>query len=167
MTAFDVALHWKDLSAFTDRVVRTYHPIDDDIRSILSDVCSALDGFGSFHISGFGDSRWPLDIATDLCVFLEQLPAALVAIQQEDIAELDLYEQGIERKLEIQCRGNYCVVMCVSYGDWVPACATEELDRQALIGMLSEVRSEFMRAFDVVAPTLISHPWVLNWLKGK
>lgn len=167
MHAFHLALRWRDLPSITIRVARTYDPVDEDIRSILSDVCCALDGFGRFQISGFGDPFWPLDIATDLCVFLEQLPAALVAIQQQGAADLDLYEQGVERKLEIRCQGDDCIVTCTSYGSWVPAYATEKLERHALTGMLSEVRSEFMKAFEVVAPTLVSHPWVLNWLKGN
>jgi len=167
MPSFDLALRWKDLSSINDLGARRYDPVNDDIRSILSDVCFALDGYGSFHISGFGDSAWPLDIATDLCVFLEQLPAALAAIQRGDPAELDLYEQGVERKLEIQCSRDHCVVTCASYGSWVPVYATEELERHVLIGMLSEVRSQFMGAFERVAPALVAHPWVRDWLEGK
>lgn len=55
----------------------------DDVRSILCDVCDALAGSSSadFIVSGFGQERWPVDVRTDLAVFLEQLPNALASVE--------------------------------------------------------------------------------------
>ena len=70
--------------------------------SVLQDICELLEEEGtiSFFVSGFGDPNWPLDIATDLCVILEQLPLALTKLANETGEfELDFYEQGVERRL--------------------------------------------------------------------
>jgi hypothetical protein len=54
-----------------------------DVRPILSDVCEALADTASadFVASGFGQARWPVDVRTDLPVFLEQLPEAIASAE--------------------------------------------------------------------------------------
>src|SRR5688500_7612035 len=82
-------------------VLRDYDESLDNITSILCDVCDALQdaGEGELVVSGFGQDRWPLDIRTDLSVLLEQLPEAIRCVCSGVEAELDFYEQGVERKL--------------------------------------------------------------------
>jgi len=167
MSAFQVTLHWTELSRVDIQTDRFYDPAVDDVRSILSDACQALNDYGRFHISGFGDASWPLDVATDLCVFVEQLPAAVAAIRQGKVAEIDLYEQGVERRLEITPVDDHCTIECTSSGSWVPDSETERLERDALIGMLTTLLSDFMQALAVVAPALAAHPWILAWCKQR
>lgn len=71
----------------------------DDIRSILSDLCRALEQEGELSVSGFGQDRWPVDVGTDLLILLEQLPALLRCLSCGKPAALEFYEQGIERNL--------------------------------------------------------------------
>lgn len=165
MCTFQVALHWTRLPSVAVWTDRFYDPAVDDVRSILFDACGALSDYCRFHLSGFGDASWPVDVATDLCVFLEQLPAAVAAIRQGERAELDLYEQGVERRLDITPADGHCTIECTSLGAWVPAYEAERLERDALIEMLTTLLSEFMKALTVVAPSLATHPWVLAWLK--
>ena len=75
---------------------RTYHLELDDVRSILNDVCDWLQPHARFIVSGFGQARWPVDVRTDLCVLLEQLPSALLALASDAPFEIDFYEQGIQ-----------------------------------------------------------------------
>jgi len=62
---------------------RKYHPELDDVRSILNDVCDWLQPHARFTVSGFGQAQWPVDVRTDLCVLLEQLPRALLALASD------------------------------------------------------------------------------------
>jgi len=144
---------------------RIYGADEDDILSILTDVCRAIEHQGDFFVSGFGQDRWSLDIGTDLCVFLEQLPDALRAINNGKAAEIDFYEQGIERLIIFSPVDDYYVARCVSGTDWQPNPMLEELDRASLEGMLLAVRDEFMRIFSEIAPGLVQHPWVRQWLE--
>ncbi len=76
---------------------RTYDPDLHDIRDILSDACEAMETHAQFIISGFGQDRWAVDVGTDLVVFLDQLPRIIRKIDYGIEAEINLYEQGVER----------------------------------------------------------------------
>src|SRR5471032_2614651 len=89
---------------------KNYDPELDDIRSILIDVCEALSNYVQFNVSGFGQDNWPVDVATDLAVFLEQLPYFMIAISAGENFELQFYEQGIrseERRVGKECRSRW------------------------------------------------------------
>ncbi|MEZ6121735.1 MAG: hypothetical protein R3C49_01010 [Planctomycetaceae bacterium] len=60
------------------KIVRKF----EDVRTVFSDACEQIDGTGQgvFRVSGFGDDLWPVDLATDLPVFPEQLPGAIRAL---------------------------------------------------------------------------------------
>lgn len=144
-------------------VIRTYDPEEDDVRSILMDVCRILEHKGRFVVSGFGQARWPVDVGTDLPVLLEQLPDALRAVVDGAGAVIDFYEQGVERVIALTPSNGRYEASCSSQTNWQPNPAIEYIERENLESMLVAVRDEFMRAFTEVAPELLQHPWVRNW----
>jgi hypothetical protein len=146
---------------------RIYHPELDDVRSILMDVCDWLQPHARFAVSGFGQAQWPVDGRTDLCVLLEQLPRALLALASDAPFEIDFYEQGPQRKVTFEPSGNNYMATCLSYGDWNPNPSVETLDRAALETMLVTIQTRFMQAFRAGAPDLVDHPWVQSWFRGE
>ena len=145
---------------------RVYDPELDDVRAILADFCDAAEGRAQFIVRGFGQDRWPVDVRTDLLVFLEQLPTALRAVKAGLATKIDFYEQGIERFIELVPAGGSYQATCVSYSRWQPNPAVEELDRAALEGMLLDVQNQAVRLMESVTPELAKHAWVRAWLDG-
>lgn len=145
---------------------RTYDPDQDDVRSILVDVCRAIGSRGQFIISGFGDNRWPVDVCTDLPIFLEQLPSVLRAFNEGAAIDIDFYEQGVERSISFEAIGDQYLAKCTSRTDWQPCPATEEIDRHELEEMFLTAREEFMRALRGMSSELARHPWIQRWLRG-
>ena len=143
--------------------VRYYDPELDDIRSVLSDVCHAVESQGKFAISGFGQECWPVDFGTDLVVLLEQLPSLINAIYSRSSATLDLYEQGIERTLTFKPVADRYEVTCASRSEWQPNPKTESVSVEELERMLLKIRHEFLRLVRDIAPDLAEHPWLHEW----
>lgn len=137
----------------------------DDVRSILSDICEALADTSSadFIVTGFGQERWPVDVRTDLPVFLEQLPKALTSVELGSSFSLDFYEQGIERIIHFECTGDEYSARCESQTDWKPQPAIETISRLELRKMLSDVRQGLMQILLLHAPRVAAHPWVRDW----
>lgn len=154
--------HRIDLQA----ALREYDEELDDVRSILSDVCHALEGQAELVISGFGQERWPVDVGTDLTVLLEQLPSVIRLISTGESAELDLYEQGIERVLVFAPADEWCDISCEGRRRWQPNPSVERMKRADIAEMLAAVRDGFMRLLRSSAPELAEHPWVVSWLRG-
>ncbi|GAB3386273.1 hypothetical protein GCM10027432_20290 [Lysobacter fragariae] len=152
-------------SPASELATRAYDPDENDIRSILMDVCRAMERRSDLVVSGFGQDRWPVDVGTDLPVLLEQLPDALRAVNVGATAEIDFYEQGIERAITFSPTDGRYVATCTSRTIWQPNPAVEHIDREDLEEMLMAVREVFMHAFAEVAPGLARHPWVRLWLE--
>jgi hypothetical protein len=150
--------------AFEDGV---YDSENDDVRSILVDFCRYVGRRGVFHISGFGQDPWPVDVNTDLPVLLEQLPMAIKAIAIGNVAEIDFYEQGLERAVSFVPKDAGYVISCSSQTSWRPNPSTEEMHGDRLQVMLESIVAEFVRAMRETSPTLAGHPWVLQWLAGN
>jgi hypothetical protein len=145
---------------------RTYDPDLDDVRSILMDVCDALESGSEFALSGFGQDVWPVDVRTDLAVFLEQMPNALCAIKERKPAEIDFYEQGVERSIAFEPDGTKYLATCKTWSTtWQPHPSIEEISADSLEQMLLAARDEFMRALTMMAPSLANHSWIREWLR--
>lgn len=158
-----IELHLKTVPDF---MIRAYDPNEDDVRSILMDVCRALGAGSEFVVSGFGQERWPVDVETDLPVFLEQLPSALRAVYQGMTTTIDFYEQGIEREIALEPANRKYLATCTSRTSWQPSPAVEEMPSEELEEMLLTARETFMRTLTDMAPELPTHPWVRQWLRG-
>ena len=154
------------LKAVPDFLIRAYDPNEDDVRSILMDVCRAIAARSEFVVSGFGQERWPVDVETDLPVFLEQLPSALRAVYDGMTTDIDFYEQGIERAVALEPVDRKYLATCTSRTRWQPSPTVEEVPREELEEMLLTAREAFMRTLGDMAPELSSHPWIRQWLKG-
>lgn len=148
-------------------LLRPYDMDLDNITSILFDVCEFLEDFGKFKVSGFGQKSWPVTIGTDFAVFLEQLPELIQAVSSGMPAEIDFYEQGIERVLTLSPKLETYIISCSSRTSWQPDPQNEHVDQASLILMLSKVQDEFIGFLSAAAPDLIEHPWVKIWINGK
>lgn len=144
-----------------------YDPNLDDIRSILIDFCRQIGSDGMLSVGGFGQSIWPVDLVTDLPVLLEQLPYALQSLRSEGRAEIDFYEQGVERSILFLSQGQTCVAKCVSRTNWHPDPDTEVIPCVRLVAMLESVIREFIDALREAHPSLADHPWVTKWLEAQ
>jgi hypothetical protein len=145
---------------------RFYDPREDDVRSILMDVCRKIGRGGEFVVSGFGQDPWPADVQTDLPVFLEQLPEILRAVHEMTVVEIDFYEQGLQRSIALSPDSDSYVAVCTSGMTWQPNPPIERIDREDLEEMLTAAKEVFLRAFREMAPGLAGHPWVRRWLEG-
>lgn len=142
---------------------REYDEELDDVRSVLSDLCEAIEDEAEFIVEGFGQSSWPVDVFTDLPVFLEQLPALIHAIEMSASACIDFYEQGIERRIDLTFGGKQYACRCSSQSDWQPEPEVEYLDKEILLEMLVRFEKQFLRIVSIVAPELSANPWLKSW----
>jgi hypothetical protein len=144
-----------------------YNEEEDDVRSILMDVCNLLASKLSFSVSGFGQAVWPVDASADLPIFMEQLPSVLNALIEGHSGQIDFYEQGLERSLIFSIEGDACRVTCQSWSSWQPNPAEESLELGKLQEMLAGVKVAFLGAMRAAFPALRDHPWVLIWERGE
>lgn len=145
--------------------LRDFSPDEDDVRSILIEACNKIPEGSEFSISGFGQDNWPVDIDPDLSIFLEQLPAALAAINCNLPASISFYEQGVDREISFEASGECCKITCVSWGEWTPNPSVELVLKEDLKFMLKGALDEFMAYFRYSLPQMVEHPWVQAWLK--
>lgn len=137
----------------------------DDVRSLLGDLCGALADTASaeFIASGFGQQRWPVDVRTDLPVFLEQLPGAMASVESGVSFSLDFYEQGVERSVHFEPQGERYSALCESHTAWRPDPAIEMIDMIDLMKMFSEVRENLIQFLGREALRIAAHPWIRAW----
>lgn len=137
-----------------------------DVNAIVMDMCIALGDANAFEfrVSGFGDERWPVDVATDLATVLQQLPGALTACAKGEPFDLDLFEQGIERRLEFVPRGESYEVRCSSRTDWYPAPEVERIDAKAVFAMLHRLKRTFCDMCEKLLPETSAHPWFQQYV---
>lgn len=124
-----------------------FDPEFDDARAVISSICEELDdlGIAAFEVSGFGDTAWPVDVATDLTTLIEQLPEVLAVLDQgEGDFRIDFYEQGIERLVFGQCCGELTKLRCQSRTNWEPVPSEIEVRSSDLAATLSSVYRQFM-----------------------
>ena len=90
------------------------------INSFLIQTCSTIDEecTAQFHISGFGETQWPVNVYPDLCILFEQLPYFLpwLIAGKEEIFDLKFYEQGFEKMFRFARDGENINVKCFPYG---------------------------------------------------
>ncbi len=142
--------------------LRQYDDEFDNEISVLTDICSefAKNKFNSFKIQAFSSEFWPVDIETDLVVFLEQLPICIREIESGHDFSIDLYEQGINR--EIFFKFNHGDYKC--YGEshdatWLPS-YTENITQLDLLKMLKAFLDCFLSALKFMN----TNKYLLEWL---
>jgi hypothetical protein len=144
---------------------REYDPDLDDPGSILSDVCEVLaeSGRARFLIEGFGQAAWPVDVRTDLCVALEQIPLLIRELRANREGTLSLYEQGVERAVAFRPSGDITAISCSSSTRWQPNPATIHMPTEAILRELVALCDRFCDLVRSIDRTLYEHPWFTSW----
>ncbi|MFI9384804.1 hypothetical protein [Kutzneria sp. NPDC052558] len=147
-------------SSFEPRLLEPWEDLDD----LALPLCELLDEAGvRFFVGGFGDRRWPVDVRYDLATIIPQLPAVIDSLQSRLEAELDFYEQGIQRTVMIDYSGDRVVLKCSSFGKWKPLWLTEECVVEDFRGMLSRFVNRLSFAVSVAVPSLSSVDPLERW----
>lgn len=142
----------------------------DNVVSILMDLCDVLEetGIFQFHVSGFGQERWPVDVRTDLSTILEQLPPILHSIACANYPfELDFYEQGIERLLFFEKADSLIKVTCYSGTLWKPTPPAFLMKESDIVSQLYNLRDSFIEAVKIVCPKLATSELFARWCKNS
>ncbi len=147
---------------------RTYDPELEDVRTILWDVCSAMQEqeAAKFEVSGFGE-KWWVDLSFDFLVFVEQVPNAMKKLANSERFSLDFYEQGTERFLSFTPGGAMCIAKCLGPPEHQPPVKHELVVSSALATMLGHVMNEFEGLLIRSSPAIAEHPWIRTWLTGS
>jgi hypothetical protein len=124
----------------------------EDVRSTLCDVCTHLleQRLVEFTFR-IGTTYLPVD-AIDLCIVLEQLPAAITAIAARENFVIEMYEQGIQTWLTFTRSGDDYAMSVVSHVDDNLPNGTLRADE--LRDMLLRVRTRFLGLVAETAPEL-------------
>jgi hypothetical protein len=155
-----------------DRIEPSHYDAElDDIGSIISDVCEALEESGAvkFVVSGFGEARWKVDVATDLATVLEQAAPVAHWLGERGVGEfpLDFYEQGVERRLVLAVEDGWLMARGQPMFDaakWQPTPAVEQMPVSDFKDMLLRLVDGFAALALQLAPEHARHPWFLAWV---
>lgn len=146
--------------------LRNYDEATDDVRSLLKDVCVVLKSRGAqFIVSSPEAGDWPVDVETDLPIAMEQIPKLLRFLKNDGLEtfELDLYEQGIQRRIELRILGHMLEVTSFCYGD-SPATERSTCEVGSWRQMISGFLNKFCAAVTDSVPAAAEHPWWKQWL---
>ncbi|WIX83465.1 hypothetical protein QRX50_23260 [Amycolatopsis carbonis] len=142
--------------------------VDDDYESLVMTACGLLaDTDCRFHIQGFDSVEWPVDVAYDLSVFMEQLPDLLARIRLRSNAELDMYSQGIERTLKFIAKADLVEIHCLSRTDWVPNPSVEIMNKKYLEEMLSRLAVDFAISLAAIGSPIARFQPFSSWVSGS
>lgn len=164
------SVSFQSISPTADRCVASaVQNFGGDYEILVMEACGALSDAkgGVFHIGGFGDDEWPLDVAYDMSAFMEQLPSLLVGLREQCEVEVDLYSQGVERSLIFRPIGNSVMVHCRSRTDWTPIPSHELIAENGLVSMLLKLVDDFtagLRAINFNPSEMTS---LERWLKAE
>lgn len=119
-----------------------------------------------FHVGGFGEDNWHLDVGYDLSTVLEQLPDLLASLRGGIEGECDLYAQGIERTLRFVPEPDRVVIQCLSRTSWSPEPDTEIVALDCLEAMLVKLATDFSLSLEFVNPAMASMSPFCDWRSG-
>jgi hypothetical protein len=144
------------------------HEQNQEIEQFISDACKILARPGDFlfSICGFGQDHWPLDVATDLMVFVEQFEDLVRwTYKTSEPCLLVFYEQGVERSLTF-CgeSGDIIGIECHSWGDWIPQPAVERVALPVLKKMMLDFLEQWSMLVQERADIIYWHPVFNGWL---
>ncbi|WP_336168675.1 hypothetical protein [Acinetobacter sp. 161(2023)] len=145
--------------------LRQYDDEYDNEISVLTDICAEFskNKRNNFKILAFSAELWPVDIETDLVVFLEQLPICIREISLGQDCSIDLYEQGVNREILFKFNhGNYNCYGQSHDGTWVPS-YTENISQSDLLKMLKAFLDHFLSALKFRH----SNKYLVQWLSDN
>jgi hypothetical protein len=94
---------------------------------------------------------------------IEQLPDAHQALRQNTEAEIDLYEQGMERLITFSPMEENVMIRCESRTEWVPVPDVIYGSRQEVDHLFATLAHEFVVALRRASPTLAALPAFADW----
>ena len=130
---------------------------------VLAPLCSALARDPRVAlVLRFGDEAWPVDVGTDLCTLVEQLPQ--VARSLEGAFSIDLFEQGIERTLAfVPIDGDAYQVRCSRLVSPAEVLGTLRVSAAEVQASLRRLTTRFVAMAEVVGPELVRDPAYQAW----
>jgi hypothetical protein len=138
----------------------------DEWVHVLGAQCRVLAGHSgvAFHVAGFGQERWPVDVETDLAVALEQLPEFLSRLHKRaDPLQLNFYEQGLERYVRCVHERDTLRLECVSMSAWQPSPAVEVLGVTEAKRIFRTLHETYTSTVAAVCPWLSELPAYVRW----
>lgn len=149
------------------------HPGDayelDTAESQLLAACELIAdaGVADFRLLCCGEHPWPVDVRTDLPVFLEQLPGLLQALQVGSPSfQLRMYEQGIETVLAFTRTGDRLQVRCeplLAGGENRFGTHAESPGVRMVVHSVAGVLSAFFQCCERVCPPLLLRAELTDW----
>lgn len=142
------------------------HDLDlaEEYGSLVMDACELLrETDCRFHVAGFGQDPWPVDISYDLSSVIEQLPQARTALRRKQRARIDFYGQGVERVITFDPDGEQITMSCTTQTAWIPDPATETASLADVEGMLAALARDFRRALDRACPDVAARDPFAQW----
>ncbi|MFG2371399.1 hypothetical protein ACGFY9_07970 [Streptomyces sp. NPDC048504] len=138
--------------------------LDEDYESLAMDTCQLLaETDCRFHVAGFGQDPWPVDISYDLSAVVEQLPEALASVGDGKPAQIDFYGQGVERLVTFTPHEGQVVIACTTETDWTPEPSTETVSPEEAEAMLAALAHDFRRALDRACPDIAAVQPFAGW----
>lgn len=140
----------------------------DSIIDVMSAACRCLSNSGrvTFDVGGFGQPKWPVDVAVDLAVVAEQVPRVLLGLMCRDRnVELDFYEQGIQRLLSFEpVEDDRIRVTCRSGSDgWTPDPDEYVSSVSDLVRMLNDFARKFEKIVSELCPSIAYNASFREW----
>ncbi|MEU8123245.1 hypothetical protein AB0C21_31415 [Spirillospora sp. NPDC049024] len=126
--------------------------------------CNLLAEAGAqFHVGGFGQDDWNLDVNYDLPIFIEQVPPLMDALAVNEEYELWLYSQGVERVLAFCPDPEKVKIRCRSKTEWRPVPEVEVVERFAFEALLAGLVGNFLSSLQIVDPFLVQLEPFASW----
>ncbi len=140
-----------------------------ELSPVMSAICKWLAKYDivRFEVAGFGQAVWPVDVAVDLAVVVEQIPSVLRGLLQKREVNLDFYEQGIQRLLTCAAVDDeHGRVSCRSgLSGWTPVPDEYVLERRDAPVMLKTLGESFVNVADRACPGPTSNRAFRAWLE--
>lgn len=137
----------------------------DDIRSVIRDVCLALDQVGGVSFRVTVESPISVSVRRDLCVVMEQILDVMVAINERDESSIDLYEQGVEERLifKADIDGGILVERRPLVASDSVVAIRLHIERTTLLGTLSKLAERFLIGARARCPIRTEHHLFVSW----
>jgi hypothetical protein len=143
---------------------------ESSINETLMEICNELNRYPkmiNFSMSGFGKDWSNLNLDSDLCMFMEDMPRLVNFLQDEDLQEVQFGfpEQHLQRMLTVVRVPSGLKISC---SDWLSASQelTEELIQpEDFKNLLHELVAKIHLVLDKVYPDLCSNRFFKEWLQ--
>lgn len=145
---------------------------DYELSTAEAQLMAACDLLADAAVADFrlvccGERPWPVDVRTDLSVFLVQSAGILQALDEGASSfRLEMYEQGIETVLVFRRMGDKLQVHCeplLASGDRRFCMQGEDLGVESLVCAVAGVITGFTECCARLCPQLLLLPEMMRW----